>query len=221
MELQGSRIMPTRRRKLLARAFSTTTPSLPAHRVPNALIHAHLVSASSRHALLVYGTPSRMPISHQLHRTLLTRMRNLVAYSHLASTASRMPRWCMERRRACSSRISRIAPCPAGVRNLVAHANLTSVSSRHVHSRAERQLERCEQPNQRVQPTPLAASEIGAFLKTPFVSKRVSISTAAQLKRVPLGGSLLQLSSLSQWFMPDPVTLYRHISHLSRSARTC
>jgi len=43
-------------------------------------------------------------------------------------------------------------------------------------------------PNQRVQPTPLAASEIVAILKDGFVSKLVSIYEAARLTRKTLGG---------------------------------
>ncbi len=42
-------------------------------------------------------------------------------------------------------------------------------------------------PNQRVQPTPLAASEIVAILKDGFVSKLVSIYEAARLTRKTLG----------------------------------
>ena len=42
-------------------------------------------------------------------------------------------------------------------------------------ARFEHRAPRAVRPNPRVQPTPLAASEIGAFLKARFVSKFVSI----------------------------------------------
>jgi hypothetical protein len=44
-------------------------------------------------------------------------------------------------------------------------------------------------PNQRVQPTPLAASEIVAFSKARFGSKVISSIEAARLTRKAFGGS--------------------------------
>jgi hypothetical protein len=46
-------------------------------------------------------------------------------------------------------------------------------------------------PNQRVQPTPLAASEIVRILEAGFVSCLVSIYEATRLTRKPLGRSYL------------------------------
>ena len=135
-------------------------------RVRDVITHAHLARTPSRHAHS-YGM--------------------LVAHAHFASASSRHAHSRANCPRACPSHISVRVPWPAGVRNVVAHAHLASASSCHAHSRAERDLERYGRPNQRVQPTPLAASEIGAFLKAGFVSIAIPIYEAARLTRNTLG----------------------------------
>jgi hypothetical protein len=146
-------------------------------------------SPPERHRFLpiVCQTPSSMSISYQSHRAL--------------------PCWCLKRPLPCPSRIKLIASCsvvcraspcmpsshqrhhamPIRVRNLIASAQLASPSSGHAHSRAQRCLERCEQPNQRLQRTALCAHKIVAILKAPFGSTAFSIWNAPPLKRIPLG----------------------------------
>jgi hypothetical protein len=90
---------------------------------------------------------------------------------------------CAKCRRACPARLSVIAPCPlvcemlshkptspqpgrampTQVRNALGHAHLSATSSRHAHSCAERHLERCEQPNRRLQLTAFGARDRAHF----------------------------------------------------------
>jgi hypothetical protein len=106
-----------------------------------------------------------MRSSHHRHRALLTRMRKLVAPAPPASLSSRHALLVCERSSRMATAHQPRRTMPTCMRNVVSHAHRTSPSSRHAHWRAERQLERCEQPNQRLQRTALCAHEIVAFLK--------------------------------------------------------
>jgi hypothetical protein len=55
---------------------------------------------------------------------------------------------------------------PTRVRNGVVHAHLARTHSQHAQSRAERHLEHCGQPNQRLQLTPLRVERDRGFFES-------------------------------------------------------
>jgi len=136
------------------------------NRMPKLVAYAHFTATLSHHAPVACETPSHMPTAPQPHRAML----QLLA----------------KRRLACPPRLSLIAPCPlvcesssrlptqsqrhgampTGVRNVVAHAHLVSASSQRAHSRVERCLGECGQPNQRLQLTPLRVERDRCFFET-------------------------------------------------------
>ena len=149
-----------------------------------------------------------MPISLQRHRVMLTRVRNVITQAYLAATLSGHAPSRAKSYRRCPSRLSIIAPGPAGVRNVVAHAHLVAISSGHalfvcgtpsrlpISLQRDRIMPNCVlsavakllgPPNRRLQRTALCALKIVAILKRGFGPTVFSISNAPPLKRKTLG----------------------------------